>query len=180
MKYKLILFTLFILGITNLGFSQTQDVHNLYFTIPEIALLDIEPSTYDIILTFDSPIEAGDKLEALSDNTKWINYTSTVTKGGLLRNITAQITSSIGILGLKMELLVSSYRGGGKGVFGTSMGAIDLTTTAQTIITGIGGCYTKTGTSSGHNLEYNVSINDYSIFEISATPIIDVIFTISN
>lgn len=180
MKYKLIIFTLFISLITNWGFSQTQTMHDLYFTIPEIAILDIEPNTYDIILTFDSPIEAGDQLEELSDNTKWLNYTSTVTKGGLLRNITAQITSSIGISGLKMELLVSSYSGRGKGVFGTPVGAIDLTTTAQTIITGIGGCYTNTGISSGHNLEYNVSINDYSIFEIPATPNIDIIFTISN
>ena len=179
MKYKLILFTLFILGITNLGFSQTQDVHNLYFTIPEIALLDIEPNTYDVILTFDVPIEAGDKLEALSDNTKWINYTSAVTKSSPLKNITAQI-SSTQLPGFKLELLVSNYNGRGKGVFGTPVGVIDLTTTAKVIISGIGGCYTNTGANSGHRLEYNASINDYSIFEISATQIIDVIFTISN
>jgi len=180
MKYKLIIFTLFISLITNWGFSQTQTMHDLYFTIPEIAILDIEPNTNDIILDFNAPIEAGDQLEELSDNTKWLNYTSTVTKGGLLRNITAQITSSIGIPGLKIELLVSKYTGGGKGVFGTPVGTIDLTTTAQTIITGIGGCYTNTGASSGHRLEYNASINDYSVFEIHVTPTLDIIFTISN
>ncbi len=165
--------------ITNWGFSQTQTMHDLYFTIPEIAVLDIEPNTNEIILTFDAPIEAGDQLEALSDNTKWINYTSTVTKGGLLRNITAQI-SSTQIPGFKLELLVSNYSGSGKGVFGTPVGAIDLTTTAQTIISGIGGCYTKTGASSGHRIEYSASINDYLVFEVPVTPIIDIIFTISN
>ena len=165
--------------ITNWGFSQIQDVHNLYFTIPEIALLDIEPNTNEVILTFDVPIEAGEQPEALSDNTKWINYTSTVTKSGSLKNITAQIISAQ-IPGFTLELLVSNYSGRGMGVFGTPVGAIDLTTTAQTIITGIGGCYTDTGASSGHNLEYNVSINDYSIFEIPVTPIIDILFTISN
>lgn len=179
MKYKLIIFTLFISLITNLSFSQIQDVHNLYFTIPEIALLDIEPNANDVILTFDVPVEAGDQPEALSDNTKWINYTSTIIKGGSLKNITAQLISTQ-IPGFKLELLVSNYSGRGKGVFGTPVGAIDLTTTAQTIINGIGGCYTKTGANSGHNLEYNVSIIDYSIIEIPATPNIDIIFTISN
>lgn len=180
MKYKLILFTLFISWITDFGFSQTQAIHNLYFTIPEIAILDIEPNTNDIILDFNAPIEAGDQLETLSDNTKWINYTSTVTKSGLLKNITAQIVSSIQIPGFKLELIVSNYSGGGRGVLGTPVGIIDLTTTAQTIITGIGGCYTNTGTSSGHRLEYKASINDYSIFEIPVTPTIDIIYTISN
>ncbi len=180
MKYKLIIFTLFILLITNWGFSQTQTMHDLYFTIPEIAILDIEPNTNDIILDFNAPIEAGDQLEELSDNTKWLNYTSTVTKSGLLKNITAQIVSSIQIPGFKLELIVSNYSGGGMGVLGTPVGIIDLTTTAQTIITGIGGCYTNTGANSGHRLEYNASINDYSIFEISATPTIDIIYTISN
>ena len=179
MKFKPILFTLFILGIANWSFSQTFDAHNLYFTIPEIALLDIEPNTSDVILTFDVPIEAGDQPEALSDNTKWINYTSTVTKGGLLKNITAQIIS-YQLTGLKIELLVSSYNGSGMGVFGTPIGVIDLTTTAQIIISGIGGCYTNTGSSSGHRLEYNASIYDYSVFEIPASPNIDILFTISN
>ncbi len=179
MKYKPILFTLFILGISNWSFSQSQDVHDLYFTIPEIALLDIEPNTSDVILTFDVPIEAGDQLEALSDDTKWINYTSTVTKSGPLKNITAQIISTQ-IPGFNLGLFVYNYSGSGEGVFGTPVGVIDLTTIAQTIISGIGGCYTNTGASSGHRLEYNASIDNYTVFELPATPNIDILFTISN
>lgn len=180
MKYKLLIFTLFLSWITNWGFSQTQAVHNLYFTIPEIAILDIEPNTNDIILKFDAPADAGEKLKVQSDNSKWLNYTSTVTKSGILKIVTAQITSSTKMPGLQIELIVSKYSGGGEGVFGIPAGTTILTTTAQKIITGIGGCYTQTGGYSGHRLEYIASISDYSVFEIPATPDIEIIFTISN
>ncbi|MBU0528664.1 hypothetical protein KKF86_02785 [bacterium] len=180
MKCKTLIITLFLSFMVDLVYSQTESFNNVYFTIPEFALIDIEPNASDIIFSFDAPTEAGEQLESLSDNTKWLNYTSTVTIGGLLKNITAQITSSTIIPGLKIELLVSNYSGSGQGVLGTPVGAINLSTTAQTIITGIGGCFTNTGANSGHNLEYNVSINDYLVFEVPATPSIDIVFTISN
>ena len=166
--------------MVDLGYSQTESFNNIYFSIPEFSLIDIEPNASDIIFSFDAPTEAGDQLESLTDNSKWLNYTSTITRGGLLKNITAQIISSTIITGLKIELLVSNYIGSGRGVLGTPVGTINLSTTAQTIITGIGGCFTNTGANSGHNLEYNVSINDYLVFEVPATPSIDIVFTISN
>ena len=179
MKHKIFIFLVIALIFANCIFSQTQSSHNIYFSIPEIALLDIEPNTSDVILTFDVPIEAGDQPEALSDNTKWINYTSTVTKSGPLKNITAQIVSTQ-IPGFNLGLFVYNYSGRGEGVFGIPVGVIDLTTIAQTIISGIGGCYTNTGASSGHRLEYNASIDNYTVFELPATPNIDILFTISN
>ncbi len=162
------------------GFSQTQSSANVYFTVPEIALLDIEPNTSDIIFNFNAPISAGEPLETLSDNSKWLNYTSAITSGGFPKNITAQITNSTLIPGLKLELVASSYSGGGVGIMGNPTGKINLNTTAQTIITGIGGCYTNTGANSGHNLEYTVSIADYSTFELPTVPSMDVVFTLSN
>lgn len=177
MKYRpLIIILLISLGI-NFGFSQEQTGANIYFTIPEIAILDIEPNISDIIFNFDAPTEAGHPIETLSDNTKWLNYTSAVTKGSVFRNITAQIDGIIP--GTKIELTVGRYSGRGKGNIGTTTGTINLSTTAQTIITNIGGCYTNTGTNSGHQLNYTVSINDYSLFEIPIAPSVNVIFTIS-
>lgn len=160
--------------------SQTQSYANIYFTIPEIALLDIEPNTSDIVFNFDTPISAGEPFGTLSDDSKWLNYTSTITTGGFTKNITAQITSSTQIPGLKLELVASSHSGGGGGTMGSPAGRISLNTTAQTIITGIRGCFTNTGANSGHNLEYTVSIDDYSTFELPVTPSMDVVFTFSN
>jgi len=175
-KYTIVL----LLILINIGYSQTQMTHNNYITIPEIALLDIEPNTSDIILEFEAPSEPGTQLVSVEGTTKWINYTCTQSIAGIPKEITAQIASSNAIPGLTIELAVSQYNGNGDGTLGTSLGTVNLTTTAQTIISGIGGCYTKTGVNSGHELEYRAIIDDYSIFEIPATPSMDIIYTFTN
>ena len=162
------------------GLSQTQATADIYFTVPEIALLDIEPNSNDMILNFEAPIIAGFPLETASDDSKWLNYTSTITAGGISKNITAQITGSTQIPGLKLELSASNYTGSGKGTLGSPAGKINLNTTAQAIITGIRGCHTNTGANSGHRLEYTASISDYATFELPTIPSVDIIFTFSN
>ena len=181
MKFKYLIITILIsLAMNQKGFSQTQATADIYFTVPEIALLDIEPNTSDIILNFEAPITAGEPLETTTDDSKWLNYTSTITTGGIPKNITAQITSETQIPGLKFELSASNYSGSGKGTLGSPAGKINLNTTAQAIISGIGGCHTNTGANSGHRLEYTASINDYSTFELPTIPSVDIIFTFSN
>ena len=91
MEYKTLIITILISWGINFGFSQEQTRANIYFTIPEIATLDIEPNISDIIFNFNAPSEAGNPIETLSDNSKWLNYTSAITKGSVFRNITAQI-----------------------------------------------------------------------------------------
>ncbi len=180
MKYKSIIFIIFISSTSNFCFSQTQSTDNVYFTLPEIALLNIEPNTNDIILEFEAPTEPGDELIPTGADTKWLNYTATLALGGTPKVVTAQVSSVTNIPGLTIELTISGYSGNGRGVFGTSVGTINLTTTAQTIITGIGGCFTRNGVNRGHEIEYNASISDYSVFENPVEPSMDVVFTISN
>ena len=180
MKFQSIVLFIFLLCTANIYFSQTQSTNNVYFTIPEIAILNIEPNTNDIILEFEAPTDPGDELTPIGGDTKWLNYTATLALGGTPKIITAQVSASTNIPGLKIELIISKYSGNGKGVFGTSVGTINLSPTAQTIISGIGGCFTRNGANRGHEIEYNASIDDYSIFEIPVTPSMDVIYTISN
>jgi hypothetical protein len=161
-------------------FAQSQATHNNYFTIPEIALIDIEPNTSDIELKFDSPKEPGDKLKSVQGKTKWINYTSTQSITGTYKVITAQISKETTIPGLSITLAISSYQGRGEGDLGSSVGKINLSTTAQTIISGIGGCYTESGKNNGHEIEYYAQITDYSVFEIPKNTSMDIIFTITN
>ncbi len=64
MTFKYLIITILIsLAMNQKGFSQTQATADIYFTVPEIALLDIEPNTSDIILNFEAPITAGEPLE---------------------------------------------------------------------------------------------------------------------
>lgn len=160
--------------------AQTQAAHNNYITLPEIALLDIEPNTSDIILEFEAPSSPGEQLVAVEGSSKWINYTATKSIGGSNKNITAQISSDSNIPGLSVDLSVSSYQGSGKGDLGNSVGRITLSTTAQTIINGIGGCYTRTGNNRGHKIDYSAEITDYSLFEVPSSSSMEIIFTLTN
>lgn len=179
---KLILYTavFYLIFVTNVLFAQSQVTHNNYFTIPEITLIDIEPNTSDIVLEFEAPSEPGDQLNSVQGDTKWINYTSTQSITGTYKEITAQISSETNIPGLTVILAVSSYNGRGEGDLGSSVGKIELSTTAQTIISGIGGCYTKSGKNNGHEIEYSAEISDYSSLEIPTNTSMDIIYTITN
>ena len=180
MKFKVLNILIVLIVLLNNAYSQAQAAHNNYITLPDIALLDIEPNTSDVILEFEAPSSPGDKLIAVDGSSKWINYTATQSIGGSQKEISAQISSSTNIPGLSVDLIVSSYQGGGKGDLGNSVGQITLSTTAQTIINGIGGCYTRSGNNSGHKIDYSAQITDYSLFEVPSSASMEIIFTITN
>jgi len=166
---------LFIL-ISNLCLTQTQGSFFTYITIPDITLLDIEPISEDVVFEFEGPIEPGDKLiEPDKNDNKWINYTATVPQGGPYKNVTAQISLSTFIPGLKIDLTVSEQIG--QGQIGTPIGLIELSTTAQIVVSGIGGSYTNDGIAVGHRLKYEVYISDYSQFEVPSVSYSEIIFT---
>lgn len=179
MKYLSTTLSIIVILISNIS-AQTQAVHNNYITLPEIALMDIEPNTSDVILEFEAPASPGERLVTVEGSSKWINYTATQSIGGSPKSITAQVSSDSKIPGLSVELVISSYQGGGKGNLGSSIGRVALTTTAQAIINGIGGCYTKSGSNSGHQIDYSAEITDYSLFEVPSSASMEIIFTLTN
>jgi len=162
------------------AYTQSQISQINYITLPEIALLDIEPNTSDVILEFEAPASPGAQLVAVEGSSKWINYTATQAIGGSYKNISAQVSSNSNIPGLSVDIVVSAYQGSGEGDLGNSVGQITLSTTAQTIINGIGGCYTRNGISSGHRIDYSAQITDYSVFEVPSSANMEIIFTITN
>jgi hypothetical protein len=69
------------------------------FTLPVVTLMDIEPAG-NITLNFIAPTEAGNALtNPTPDTSKWINYTSAITSGGLTRRITAAVNSNYPLIG---------------------------------------------------------------------------------
>lgn len=161
-------------------FAQSQGSLMNYVTIPEIAIMDIEPNTADVILEFNAPSEPGAELLPIAGDTKWLNYTATRSIGATFKEITAQISNGTQIPGLTIELVISAYQGSGEGELGTTVGSVNLSPTAQTIIYGIGGCYTGTGNNYGHEIQYNARITDYTLFEVPASSSLDILFTIGN
>ncbi|KFE97154.1 hypothetical protein [Chryseobacterium luteum] len=150
-------------------FSQTL----IAVTLPVVTLLDIEPAG-TFTLNFTAPTEAGQALTAPASNTaKWVNYTSAITSGGLTRRVTASVNQLIP--GVNIRIQAAAASGAGGGTLGTSSGLVTLSTTAATIITGIGGAFTGNGPNNGHKLTISLVVNTYA--NLSAITNIPVVIT---
>ena len=132
-------------------------------TIPTVALMDIEPSSSGINLSFDQPTEAGLPTNSsnATDNSKWLNYTS-ANSSSSTRKITVQISSGNSPTGTVIDLTAAAYSGNGAGVsFGTPNTTIQLNTSVQDLITNISSCFTGDGQFNGHCLTYSFRIVNY-------------------
>lgn len=182
-KFNLLL-TAGFMAIASMAFAQDAltDNHTVTVGVPEVAILDIEPSaSKNISLSFTAPTEAGNALVAPAANTSlWLNYSSIVASGTVKRTITAEIGAAITGIDLK---LTAGAPANGVGDVGTAGSQITLSTTAQTILTGIGSCYTTDGVNNGSNLTYEVALpvstTDYNSIFISSTAV-TVTYTITD
>lgn len=176
---------IFIIGIgISLWFackSQTVLIreHSVGLTVPEIAILDIEPDNSALNLGFSLPSEAGLPVVATgnSGNTKWINYTSSISQLVSSRSVEVQISNGTVPPGVELMMEVSAYSGSGAGVLGTGVGIITLSASPQTCISGIGGAYTGNGPNNGHQLTYSLGISNYIELDASQSTVIELIFT---
>lgn len=146
-----------LLCVANIAYSQdtNQDSHTITVTIPEVALLDIEPgASKDITAIFTHSGEAGDPLVAPANNTSlWLNYSSILKTGGATaRAISVAITSGTAP-GVSIKVTAGAATGG-QGTLGTPAAQVTLTGSSQSIITGVGSAYTGDGASQGHQLTY--------------------------
>ncbi|RLJ30704.1 hypothetical protein CLU97_0087 [Chryseobacterium sp. 7] len=159
--------------LSGLFYSQT----NVTMTLPVVTLMDIEP-TGSFALNFTAPTEAGNAIGNPTPNTsKWINYTSAIAPGGLTRRITASVNKVIA--GVNIRVQAAAATGAGGGTLGTSAGVITLSTTATTIISGIGGAYTGNGSSNGHLLTVSLTTNTYANLIAQANTAVVITYTIT-
>jgi len=151
-------------------FSQTTGNRTVGITLPVVTLMDIEPAG-NITMNFTAPTDAGRPLIAPASNTsKWINYTSAIASGGTTRRITASVNQVIPGVNIRLQASTAS---GGAGVFGTPNATVTLSTTAQTIISGIGGAFTGNGSNNGHRITITLSANTYaSLSARTNTPVV--------
>ncbi len=149
------------------------------FTLPVVTLMDIEPAG-NITLNFIAPTEAGNALtNPTPDTSKWINYTSAITSGGLTRRITAAVNSNSILSSVNIRLQAAPASGAGGGTLGTSSGQVTLTTTPTTIISGIGGAYTGNGTNNGHRLTISLVPGTYANLLAQANTTVTIVYTIT-
>jgi len=163
---------------TNFLSAQTTGSRNITINLSEVALLDIEPNVNTISFNFTAPTEAGlPILTPAANTTKWLNYTSAKANATANRNVTAQINQTCP--GITIKLQAGPATGGG-GTLGISTGQKSLTTTAQTIINGIGGAFTGNGANNGHQLTISTEITNYTQLVQTNNQTITITYTISN
>ncbi|MEM1122441.1 MAG: hypothetical protein AAGJ18_18490 [Bacteroidota bacterium] len=162
-----------------IGQTDTEN-HDVTFTIPTISLVDVEPATGSITLSLTPPSDAGQALSASSvDQSKWLNYTVSLSPTAAQQLITAQITAGSLPDGLALQLSASNYSGVGSGQLGTPQGSIQLTNLAQPLIGNIGGSFTGNGVANGHQLTYSLVITDYASLQITQSGTVEVTYTIT-
>jgi hypothetical protein len=165
------------------------DNHTVTIDIPEVAILDIEPSTNkNLNLKFTAPTEAGEKLVApAADKSLWLNYSSIKTSTGPDNVRTVSVKLNTPVPGVDIKVTAAAYSGNGAGTFGVPASTLTLTSADQTILTGIGSAYTGNGVNNGHNLQYDVAVGGtgtgatgYSSIVANTTAAAIVTYTISD
>lgn len=173
MKFRSIKIYLFISVLSALFYSrldaQIERNSDVDITLPEVALVDIEPNTGSITLAIQAPSEAGNPPAASSNTSKWINYTSAIAPTTSSRAIQVQITNGSVPAGLNLRVLAYADAGGGGGTMGTSSGQVTLTGAPNTIVSNIQGCYTGDGSGNGHQLMYSIVVTDYSLLDYTGS-----------
>ncbi|MGV8945449.1 MAG: hypothetical protein ACOH1N_03390 [Lutibacter sp.] len=171
MKLQKLFFAAVIVLSANASFAQDTKVatHLVTISIPEVALLDLEVATGTTDITLagtvgvgvDGKAEAGLPLDfsTATNATIWMNYSSIV-KGSSKRNVGVAITTGTVPTGLKLTVEAAAFSGTGKGTMGTTtttINALTLTGTSQSIVTGIGSAYTGNLATNGHLLTYKLN-----------------------
>lgn len=173
---------------SNLKAQDTNtDNHTVTISVPEVALVDIEPSaTKNITLGFTAPTEAGNPLTPNTANsTLWLNYSSIKSVADPTRNVSVSVNAIIP--GIDIHVTAAAATGSGGGTLGTPAAQLTLSATDQTIISGIGSAYTGNGANNGHNLTYALAAGSgpggvavYADLQATATTVATVTYTISD
>ncbi|MBI1306515.1 MAG: hypothetical protein GC181_07870 [Bacteroidetes bacterium] len=192
MKRKL--FALATLGVvfafnfTASAQDDNDDDHTIQISIPEVAILDLEATSgTSVVLNVSAPSEAGLPVSFANakDSSVWINYSSIVgSSTEASRNVSAKISGGSVPGGMLLKVTAANDAGNGDGKTGSSSGVITLSNTNQTVITGIGSCYTGNGANNGHNLYYSLELDpaagSYANIDFDDATTLTIIYTISN
>jgi hypothetical protein len=120
-------------------------------TIASFCLVAVTSSSVN--LTIANPATPGAVPSNATSTGTYAQYSSTVASGITRKIAAAWATGNSAPTGC--ELRLTATPGSGQG---TSAGQILVSTTAQNLVTGIGGCATGTGATSGAQLAYALNI----------------------
>jgi len=155
---------------------------NVRFSLPEIAVLDIEPELGNVEFNIGAPGLAGGEpvVEHVSIETVWLNYTSAILKNGNRRSINAQISEGSVPDGISLYIEASVASSFGSENQGTPVGKVQVSSQPRPIISGIGSCFTGDGIGKGHEIQYFLEISDFDQIKSIEDQVFTVLYTITD
>ena len=188
-NFQIIMIALLIgLRMLEVSAQNNTAVQNVMIEIPEVALLDLEGGHgSDIHFAPQRPTEAGMAVDFSNqtNNELWINYSSITNRSTEpTRDIKVQITSGRIPSGMILQVSAGSDAGRGDGTMGTPVGTITLDRSAQSLITGVGSAYTGNGAGRGHQLKYQLSLNEeegsYAQLDLDESASVSIMYTLTD
>ncbi|MDQ0592571.1 hypothetical protein QFZ37_000940 [Chryseobacterium ginsenosidimutans] len=135
MKKQNFSFSLSLLALAISAHLSAQDTntdnHTITISVPEVALVDIEPAaTKNITLGFTAPTEAGQPIVAnAANNTLWLNYSSIKSVADPTRNVSVKLNAIIP--GIDIHVTAAAATGSGGGTLGTPAAQLTLSAADQ-------------------------------------------------
>lgn len=157
-------FILLFVAFAGKLFSQNNEAsHQIVIEVKEIAVLALSSNNPNNV-TFQpfTNQEAGSSLifkGEQTNNSIWLNYSSIKQSEMHRRTVTAYIQGEVPD-GLNLIVTAMPAQGSGNGKLGESVGTTLLGDQPTEVITDIGSCYTGKGASNGHNLVYNLEVDE--------------------
>jgi hypothetical protein len=167
MKRKLVLLAVLLLAAAA-AFAQTTDSHLINFTLTESALIDLDSAAdMDFSLSLSAlPADAGlAPTGGPYTDTRYLWYT--VLSNDTNPLIQANLDSALPA-GLTLQL-VATVGAGGAGTKGTGQTIAAASNVAQSLVTGIGSCYTGRGVADGAEVDYTLTMSNYTGVTIART-----------
>lgn len=182
-KYILLFFGVFVF-LTNNVFAQWEEGElNVSFSLPPVALVDIEPDANNSIhFTVLPAAESGasPQIKRTTDQTLWLNYSSALANPQNTRSIVAEITGGGLPEGISLNVEASRHEGMGSGQLGQSAGKVSLSSHPRAIITNVGNCFTGDGENNGHQLTFSIEVSDYSKITAASESSFTILYTLSD
>ncbi len=148
--------------------DKKEDFHILNIGIPTHAMVSIAGSNGTTVdFSAEAPEIAGNSVtfKQTSNSQLYLNYSSIVTSGKT-NTIAAKVSGLVDGLNINLNVGTNAI-GEAKGATGTGQSQT-LGTQGKTVVSGIGSCYTGSGSGKGHKLEYSIEVNQADYSKIAA------------
>lgn len=157
---------------------------NTSVSIPEVAIVSVAGNgSTTVAFGLTGPTEAGRPFEGDDqyDSTLWLNYTSVRGTSKPKKDVYVKISSGTVPSGFTLRVKALSDAGHGNGGMGNPVnGWITLSSSDQKIIQNIHTGYTGNGHQNGHQLIYNLQIDDISSVDADDQASLEITYTITD